>query len=158
PNRLVVKTVAAFRLAQLRDRLSVGHAGRVLVADEFHIAAERNGRELPAGAVAIGEAQKLAPEPDRKNLHPNAAPPRHEKMAEFVKENHDGQNEQKRHDQVISGCPAAPAANTREKLHSILVPGPWPSLPTNPYIAFAAILGKRFRARDIAILSIACAF
>ncbi len=37
-----------------------GLAGRVLVVDELHVAAERDPGEAPAGALAVGEAEDLA--------------------------------------------------------------------------------------------------
>src|SRR5262249_21752284 len=125
PNRLVVEALAALRLAQSGDRFALGHARGVLISEEFHVAAERNCGELPARAMPVGETEKLSPEADRKYLHANAAPPRHEKMPELVEEYDDGQDEQERHDEVIPGRPAAPAGNTREILHCTR-PGPQP--------------------------------
>src|SRR2546430_16861381 len=115
PRSTLFPYTTLFRsLAQLRDRVPVGHARGVFVADKLHIPAQRNGRELPAGTVPIGEAEELAPEPDGKHLHPNAAPPRHEKMAELVEKNDDGQNEQEGDDQVVQRV--APPTDIREKL------------------------------------------
>ncbi len=37
-----------------------------VVAQEFHIAAERNGGDLPAGTVAVVEAGEFRPEPQRE--------------------------------------------------------------------------------------------
>ena len=85
-------------VAHLGDRLMVRRAGGVLVAEEFHIAAKRNGRELPARAVAVVEADKFGAETDREHQDPDAAPARDQEMAELVEEHDDRQNEQERDD------------------------------------------------------------
>ena len=41
---------------------------------------------------------ELRAEADRENQHADAAPARDQEMAELVEEDHDGQNEQERHD------------------------------------------------------------
>ena len=63
-----------------------GHARRAHVADELHIAAERQPADLPAGAPLVGPAGDLAAEADRKALRPDAEPARDEIMAELVDE------------------------------------------------------------------------
>src|SRR6266849_974295 len=80
------------KMTMASRKFAIGHAGGVFVAKEFYIPAQWNGRELPAGAVPVGEAEELAPEPDRKHLNPNAAPSRDQEMAELVKENDDRQD------------------------------------------------------------------
>ena len=52
--------------AHPRDGFRIGHAGAVGVAVELHVAAERNGAELPAGAVAVVEADSSGPKPSEK--------------------------------------------------------------------------------------------
>ena len=47
----------------------VGHARRVLVAEELHIAAERDRGDLPARAVAVVEADEFRTEADRERQH-----------------------------------------------------------------------------------------
>ena len=64
----------------------VGHAGGVLVAEEFDVAAERDGGDLPAGAVAVVEAEQLRAEADGKRQDLDAAPAGDEEMAELVEE------------------------------------------------------------------------
>src|SRR3974377_1367143 len=49
----------------LRHGLLVGHARGILVAEEFHVAAERYCRDLPACAEAGEQAKDLAPNTDR---------------------------------------------------------------------------------------------
>jgi len=46
--------------------LTVGHAGRIVVAEEFHIAAERNRGDLPARAVTVVETAISGPNPIEK--------------------------------------------------------------------------------------------
>ena len=88
----------------------VRDARGILVAEEFHVAAKRNGGDLPARAVAVVEAGELGAKADRKYQHPDAAPARHQEMAKLVKEHDDRQNEQKRHhiaDEAAAECAQA---------------------------------------------------
>ena len=50
------------------QRLPRGHAGAVLVIQEFDVAAERHPGEAPARAVAVVEAEDLLAEADREGL------------------------------------------------------------------------------------------
>ena len=59
PDRLMEEAVAALGLGHVGDGGLVRHAGGVVIAKKLHIAAERNGRKLPAGAVAIVEARRV---------------------------------------------------------------------------------------------------
>ena len=85
----------------------VRHARGVVIPEKFHVAAERNGRKLPAGAMAIVEADELRAETHRKSQHPHAAPARDQEVAELVEEHDNAQSEQKRDD------PAGPSARPR---------------------------------------------
>src|SRR3982750_3475273 len=110
------KVAGAPRLRHLADGVGVRHARGVLVAEELHVAAERNRRDLPARAVAIVKAEQLGPKSDREGEHAHAAPSRDQKVPELVKENDDRQNEQERND--VAGKPAAPRADmSKERFH-----------------------------------------
>ncbi len=76
---------AAFMVS---SRAAVRCAGGVLIAEEFYVAAQRNGGNFPAGAVAIIEADDFRAESDGKHQDPHAAPAGDQEMAEFV-EKHD---------------------------------------------------------------------
>ena len=112
-----------------RDRGLVRHAGGILVAEKLHVAAERNGGDLPAGAVAIGEAEQLRAETDGKDQHPHAAPARDQEMAELVEEHDDAQDEQKRNDPA--GQPAPQSPKLLKMSIPDLVPAPLRSAPAN---------------------------
>ena len=94
----------------------IGRARRILVAEKFHIAAEGNCGNLPAGAIAVVESGDLGAEANGEHQHLDAAPARHQKMTKLVKENDDGQNEQKRHD--IADEAAAKGAQASHDFHS----------------------------------------
>ena len=108
-------------------RRLVGHARGIVVAEKLHIAAERDGRKLPAGAMAIVEADDFGTETHRKSEHPHAAPARDEEMAELVEEDDNGQAEQKRND--LAGDPAPQSS---EATNVISAPVPTRS-PTRDY-------------------------
>ena len=97
-------------------RVAIGNAGGVLVAEELDVAAERNGGNLPAGAVAIVEPEQLAAEADGEDQNPHAVPARDQKMAELVEEHHDGQNEQKR--DGVAQDTATQRAHTRQEIQN----------------------------------------
>ena len=63
-----------------------GLARRRHVADELHIAAERQPADLPPRALPVGPAGKLLPEADREGLGRNAEQPGDQIMAELVEE------------------------------------------------------------------------
>src|ERR1700716_946945 len=88
-----------------RDGVRVGNAGDILVAEEFDVTAERNGRDLPAGAGPVVEPDELGPESDRKDQHLDTAPARDQEMAELMHEDDDRQNEQKRQDDADHDMP-----------------------------------------------------
>ena len=101
--------------------MSVGHAGGVVVAEELDVAAERNGRELPAGAVAVVETDNLGPETERKRQHFDAAPARDQKMAKLVKK-HDNREHEKKRDNIAEQT-AAECAQAVQNMHPLtLVP------------------------------------
>src|SRR5690606_7139489 len=64
----------------------VRRRGRVHVAGELHIAAERQPADLPAGAAPIGPADHLAAEADREGLGLHPEPAADEIVAIFVDE------------------------------------------------------------------------
>ena len=113
-DRLEEEALAPLRLAHVADRFLIRHARGVLVAEELDVAAERDGRDLPARAVAIVEAEQFRAEADREGEHAHAAPARDQEMAELVKEHHDGQHEQERHD--IAGRASRPRSRYLPKM------------------------------------------
>ena len=80
------------------DLAGVRRARRVHVADELDVAAERDGAELPARAVAVVEAEEFRAEADRERLDADAAPAADEVVAHLVDEDDDRQHEQERDD------------------------------------------------------------
>jgi hypothetical protein len=126
-NVLVREADLAFGLVHGGERRLVRHARGVLVAEEFHIAAQRDGGELPTGAVAVREADELAAEADREHQDPHAAPACDHEVPELVEEHHDRQDEQERNDPVEE--PVSPRPDARKKIHQYLVPRTQPALP-----------------------------
>ena len=82
----------------------IRHARGVLVAEEFHVSAEWNCRELPAGAMPIIEPEQFRAESDRKDQYPHATPAGDQEMAELVEEHHEGENEQEIRPRPNPGC------------------------------------------------------
>src|SRR4051794_15317971 len=120
-NGLVVEADGAFGRAHLGQARRIRHARAVDVAGELDVAAERDRRELPAGAVAVGEADELGPETDREGVDADAAPAADEEMPELVDEDHDREDDEER-DQVAKQGPGR-SAHHAEKLHqAILLP------------------------------------
>ena len=121
-DRLVDEAVLLFGLGHRRGGLVVGHARGVVVAEEFHVAAERHRGDFPARAVAVVEADDLGAEADGKGEHADAAPARHQEVAELVKEHDNGEDEQEGND--ITGDAAAEGAQTPHNVrtHHTLVP------------------------------------
>ena len=58
-DRLVDKADFFFCLAHGGGGLMVGHARRIVVAEEFHIAAERHRGDFPARAVAVVRSRRF---------------------------------------------------------------------------------------------------
>jgi len=72
----------------------LGHgAGGVVVAQELHVAAQGNRRNLPARATAVGPAEQFRPEPDGKHLGMDAEATTHPIMAELVHEHEQRQHQ-----------------------------------------------------------------
>src|SRR6266478_7032814 len=92
-HRLMNKAVSALLVGHGGKRGRIRDTGRVLVTEEFHIAAEWNGAEFPAGAVTVVEAEKLRAESDGENQHPHPAPAGDQEMPELVEEYHQRQDE-----------------------------------------------------------------
>ena len=100
PHRLRVEGDLLLVVGQRFDLAGVRRARRVHVADEFHVAAERNGGNLPARAVAVVEADEFGTEADRERLDADAAPAADEVVAHLVHEHDDRQHEQERDDRA----------------------------------------------------------
>ena len=87
--------------------------GLRFVAEELHIAAERNRGNLPAGAVAVVEADEFRPEAERERQHFHAGPAGDQEVAELVEEHDDGQHEQEGND--VADEPMAQRIETMQK-------------------------------------------
>src|ERR671913_2329934 len=87
-------------LALLRRQLGqvARRARRMLVADELHVAAERQPADLPSRAALVGPSGDLAAEPDREGLGANAEPARDEVMSHLVNEHERPQRANKRYE------------------------------------------------------------
>ena len=131
-HRLMEEAVALLRLGHARDRGLVRHARGVVIAKKFHIAAERNGRKLPAGAMAVVEADDLRTETHRKSQHPHAAPARDQEMAKLMEEDDDAQSEQKRDDPA--GPARAPEPKIAENVHFRTRPHPFGRRPSAEFL------------------------
>src|SRR6185369_91853 len=107
-NRLEHEAVALFFFGHGRGGVEIGRACRVVIAVELHVAAERHRGDLPAGAVAIIEAEQLGTEADREGEHLNAAPASYQEVAKLMKENNNRQYKQERNH--ITRQPAAEGA------------------------------------------------
>ncbi len=83
----------------------IGNAAGVLVAEEFHVAAQRNGGDFPPRAVAIVKADEFGAETDGKHQNPHAAQARNQKVPEFVEKHHKAENEQKRDEVADNAAP-----------------------------------------------------
>ena len=92
------------RIQRLREKgatlllVGQGHvrrrgAGRIVVAQELHIATQRDGRHFPARAPAVGPADKLGAKADREDLGVDAKPARDPVMPELVNEHEQGEHQ-----------------------------------------------------------------
>ncbi len=81
-----------------RQRLRRRRAGFALIPEEFDIAAERDHRNLPAGAVTVIEAGDFGTKSQRKGENPHPCPAGHQEVPELMKEHDNRQNEQERND------------------------------------------------------------
>jgi hypothetical protein len=98
--RLEHEALRLLGLVHGRQARTIRHAGGVLVAEEFHIAAQRNGGNLPPRTVTVVEAYEFRAKTDGKhqNLHP--APTADEEMPQFVEEHDKAEDKQKGDDQT----------------------------------------------------------
>ena len=117
-ERLSREGALALALRHARDPGSVGSAGGVGVAGEFHVAAKRDQREAPARAVPVVETEQLAAEADREHLDVDAAPAADEEMAELVDEDDQRQDEEERQQVAEGEMPGVPEC--RCEFHSTL--------------------------------------
>ena len=157
-HRLMEEAVAALGLGHAGDGGLVRHARGIVIAEKLHVAAERNRRKLPAGAVAIVEADNFRAETHRKSEHPHAAPARDQEVAELMEEDDDAQSEQKRDDPA--GPSRAPEPKIAENVH--FGPVPTPDVGRHAPGRTARMTLRLFRARghaanDLAIWSTASA-
>ena len=105
PDRLRVESDTPLGRRQLVQLFCVGRACRVHVADEFDVATERDGAELPARPVPVVEPDQLGPKADGKGADADAAPAPDEVVAHFVDEHDDCQHEEERNDRCRpAGC------------------------------------------------------
>ena len=74
PHRLGRQALAPHFGRHFRERGFVRQAGRVLIAIEFDVAAERHGGDAPTGALSIVEAEELRAEAERERPDADAAP------------------------------------------------------------------------------------
>src|SRR5262249_57165680 len=91
----VVEAAGALLLGHVSERLGRRRGGLRVIAEELHVAAERHGRNLPAGSASVVEAEQLRAEAERERQHFDARPAGDKEVAKLVKENDDGQDEQK---------------------------------------------------------------
>ena len=95
---LVMEAAGVLFRGHAGERLGRRRRGLAIVAEELHIAAERDRRDLPAGAMAVVETGQFRPETERESQHPHARPAGDQEMAELMEENDDGQDEQEGND------------------------------------------------------------
>src|SRR5207247_1447522 len=107
--------LAAFAIVHCLGWRRTCNAGDAAIAQKLDIPAKRDGADLPPRAPTIVKPDQLRTEADGKCRHPDAAPTRNQKMAEFVEEHDDRQNEDERHH--IAGKPASPHAQAADKIH-----------------------------------------
>ena len=124
PTALVDEADLFLRLAHRGGGFVVGHARRVLVAEEFHIAAEGNGGDFPARAEAVIEADDFGTETDREHQYLDTAQAGHQKMAKLMKEHDNCQYKQERNDIADEVAAERPNAPENVHTHRTLVPPP----------------------------------
>ena len=89
----------------LGKALGIRHAGGILVAEEFYVAAERDGGDFPARAVAVVKTDNFGPKTNGKHQDPHAAPARDQEMTQFVEEHDQAEDEQKGHEVTDHAAP-----------------------------------------------------
>ena len=90
---LVLEALPSFLLGHFG--LAVGRARDTAIAEELDVAAERDPAHFPAGAGAVGPADNLPAEADRKYRHPDLAPARDQVVPELMDKHQAGQHDQK---------------------------------------------------------------
>src|SRR3546814_6984763 len=70
---LVVEGFLAVGLAHGGNGRAIGAGCRVGIAEELHEAADRNGADLPAGAILVVQAEQFRAATERNNLDRSAA-------------------------------------------------------------------------------------
>ena len=155
-NLLVDEADLLFFLGHGGRGVLVGHAGGIVVAEEFHIAAERNRRHLPARAVAVVEADDLGAETDGEREYLDAAAPGDQEMAKLMKK-HDNRQDKQERDDIGRQAPRQ-TRSSRAMMSKCILPSSLPSsaareLPQVYYDAFTAISGKRSCAKLLAVWS-----
>src|SRR5262249_1063763 len=70
----------------------------IAVAEHFDVSAERDRAEFPACPRPIPPAEHLRTKTDREDFDPNPVPAGDQIMTEFMNENENSQNDQKRDD------------------------------------------------------------
>src|SRR5258708_7692663 len=95
-ERLKLKRVWALIARQLFRQLAIGRARRVRIAKEFHVAAERDPRDLPSRSMPVEPTYNCGTKSDGKSLDFDAAGSRHGKVAELMKEDHHRYDKEKR--------------------------------------------------------------
>jgi hypothetical protein len=88
-----VEGVARSSGAHLLERLGVGAARGVAVAEELDVAAERQRRDLPERAAPVAARPDHRAEADGEHLRADAAPARDDVVAVFVDEDHDAEHD-----------------------------------------------------------------
>ena len=124
-DRLVDEADLFFRLAHGGGGLVVRYARGIFVAEEFHIATERNRGDFPASSVAVVEADDFGAKTDRESQYLDTAPAGHQEMAKLMKENDN--REHKQEGNQIPNQVTAKGAQTPHKIktHHTLVPPVW---------------------------------
>ena len=117
------EAVAALLLGHPGDGGLIWNAGGVVIAEEFHVTAKRNGRDFPARCMPIGKAKKLPAESDRKHQDFHAAPASDQKMPKLVEEDHERQDEQKRNREAEHASAQDVDSGQKIKIHEIDIPG-----------------------------------
>src|ERR1700739_3393227 len=80
---LVVEAPLALLVRHIGEGIGRRGRGFGVVAEKLHIAAERYGRDLPAGAMAVVETNQLWPEAERKGQNLHAGPAGAPQMAQL---------------------------------------------------------------------------
>jgi len=124
-DRLVDKANRSLGLVHGGRGRMIGHARRIVVAEEFHIATERNRGDFPARSVTVIKADDFGTKTNRESEYPDTAPAGHQEMAKLMKENDNCQHKQERNqitDEVAAECAQAPH---NVHTHHTLVPPLW---------------------------------